>query len=501
MAVLLLVALAAASLVEPTFSLSRRVLRNYNEGWNAYWADIAASGGQLYPPPGARISNNYPPLSFYVGGWLGKILGDTLLAGRLVSLLSFVVVTLNIGLWLHRTGASVIASLTPSLAFATSMYAFAPDYIGMYDPQWLGHALMTTALVVIWGSPVRHRNVLGALALMVSGGWVKHLLVPLPVATTAYLAWRSRRALGVWLVGAALLLLGLFVSAHLYYGSDFMSGLLGTLRTFSWKRSFRSGFRAATALTPLWALAPLILGEASRSDRARFVVVYMIASGVTAILAAGGVGVSQNAFFDFSIAASLATGIAIDRLAIAGHTSALLVVALLTSLHVPAVTRLVRQLPTLESCEAATREDVRFIRSIGASGAACEDLLLCYWAGAPFNVDFFNFSRKLKTGALPPSECLKPLSEKAYTVIQLPTPVPPRSVLPDYCNTAIREHYALVRTSVNGGFLLPKGFSNTKTTPPADTALAPETLRPIGALKTSPRQPAAQTVGNLGGGH
>ena len=65
-----------------------------NEGWNAYHADAAMRGAaQLYPPTDGLIANNYPPLSYYVLGWLGQLFGDPLYVGRAVSILS----TLAIG--------------------------------------------------------------------------------------------------------------------------------------------------------------------------------------------------------------------------------------------------------------------------------------------------------------------------------------------------------------------------------------------------------------------
>src|ERR1051325_290758 len=60
-----------------------------NEGWNAYHADAAMRGAaQLYPPSDGLVANNYPPLSYYVMGWLGRAFGDPLYAGRAVSIRS-----------------------------------------------------------------------------------------------------------------------------------------------------------------------------------------------------------------------------------------------------------------------------------------------------------------------------------------------------------------------------------------------------------------------------
>src|SRR5262249_27396885 len=46
-----------------------------NGGGNAYHADAAMGSVALYPSPDTLIVNNYPPLSFYALGYLGKIFG------------------------------------------------------------------------------------------------------------------------------------------------------------------------------------------------------------------------------------------------------------------------------------------------------------------------------------------------------------------------------------------------------------------------------------------
>ena len=67
-----------------------------NEGWNAYHAAAAMAGAPLYPGAQSTMINNYPPLSFYLAGALGRVLGDNIFAGRIVSLLSFFFVTFGI---------------------------------------------------------------------------------------------------------------------------------------------------------------------------------------------------------------------------------------------------------------------------------------------------------------------------------------------------------------------------------------------------------------------
>src|SRR3984885_5776090 len=84
----LLALLALYFLVWPVWRLRFPIEIAQNEGWNAYHADAAFGGGTLYPSPDTLIVNNYPPLSFYALGWLGKIFGDPLYVGRGLSLLA-----------------------------------------------------------------------------------------------------------------------------------------------------------------------------------------------------------------------------------------------------------------------------------------------------------------------------------------------------------------------------------------------------------------------------
>jgi hypothetical protein len=69
----------------------------FTEGWNAYFQDAAAIGENIYPPAGNLLVNNYPPLSFYAIGLLGKAIGaDNLFVGRAVSLIALVTVAFEI---------------------------------------------------------------------------------------------------------------------------------------------------------------------------------------------------------------------------------------------------------------------------------------------------------------------------------------------------------------------------------------------------------------------
>src|SRR5215472_15267788 len=85
----LVVLFCAAGLYRILAAVFLHVPLDPNEGWNAYRAAAAMSGAPLYPPADALFFNNYPPLSFYLVGAFGRLVGDNIVAGRIVSLASF----------------------------------------------------------------------------------------------------------------------------------------------------------------------------------------------------------------------------------------------------------------------------------------------------------------------------------------------------------------------------------------------------------------------------
>src|SRR5579862_1945705 len=136
-------------LIAPLAVLTHHVPLDPNEGWNAYFTRIAMSGGPLYPA-GDLVTNVYPPLSFYLVGLAGLVTGDTILAGRIVALLAVLVVAGNLYLWLRAVTAPVQIALLGSACFLVFAVTFGQTYIGLDDPQWLAHAIMTSGLVLIW---------------------------------------------------------------------------------------------------------------------------------------------------------------------------------------------------------------------------------------------------------------------------------------------------------------------------------------------------------------
>src|ERR1700679_267434 len=154
----------------------------HNEGWNAYYALAAMSGGNLYPAPDAFISNNYPPLSFYVTGLFGHLVGgDYVIAGRILSLLSLLIVARNIFAISRWLGADRAAAAMAVAIFVAMFGILTPEYIRQDEPQLFGHALVPSGAVIFLGRPATPSYMVLAAALMIAGGLVKQNLVTLPL--------------------------------------------------------------------------------------------------------------------------------------------------------------------------------------------------------------------------------------------------------------------------------------------------------------------------------
>lgn len=236
-----MLAIAAVCLMAlPASLLFSHVPRLYNEGWNAFIAQRAMSGDALYPPAGSTVFNNYPPLSFYVVGSLGLVLGDDILAGRIVSWLSLGWVTASLFSIVRSQAVGRRFALFGSLVFLVLIASEGMQFIGTYDPQLLGHAFQIQGLALVLSArpPLSTGRIVAALLLVLAGVLVKHNLLAVPLAVTVGLAFRDRRGFVIWVTAGVLasaLTLAVLVAA---YGSSLFQAVLLHPRVVSWERSF-----------------------------------------------------------------------------------------------------------------------------------------------------------------------------------------------------------------------------------------------------------------------
>lgn len=427
---------------------------NVNEGWNAGHMVRAFGGVPLYPDPDSLIANNYPPLSFYIVGVLGQAIGDDIVAGRILALLAQL-----------ATGAAVWAMVTRlvpgrrwaaagALIFAAFAATLLRSYLAINDPQWLGHAAMSWAIVALTPRRAGDRPGFGAIlfaaALMVAGGLIKHNLVAFPVAASLWLLLLDRRSFAIWVaVGtaiAAAACLGLFA----LWGMTVFTDVLGPARSYSLVRMLAKGGPLLLALAPA-AIACRPLLARWRDDRRLALPLLLLAVAVPiGIVQRSGSGVDVNAFFETVIALAIAVPVATAlRPRPAWAWVGISVLPALCLVPVAAA----RTVAELAGRDAAVRHWAPFIAAIGRAPGpvACDDQAVCYWAGRASAIDFFSVKQRLLHNR---AEALTPaLAEGRFAMIQMRGENPgwqENRLIP-----AIRAHYVPVYRAEGIELLVP----------------------------------------------
>jgi hypothetical protein len=198
------------------------------------------------------------------------------------------------------------------------------------------------------------------------------------------------------------------------------------------------------------------LGWRSPGDRSvRFVVTYAAAAILLGLLFAGGEGVYWNTMFDADCALAMAAAVALER---ASSRAAILTAFLAVPALVVAMSATIHWLSPRfwfdpRWSEAATAAaDVDFVR--GHSGPAlCEDMVLCYWAGKPVEVDVFNTRQRSRHEWWRVETLIRRLDAREFGVAEIADD--DRSLGPQFMD-ALRRNYRVDHSSQWGVFWVPK---------------------------------------------
>jgi hypothetical protein len=439
--VLMGLAFAATSLLlRDALAIGAHVPLDPSEGWNAYLARAAVNGGPLYPQDGLMI-NNYPPLSFYIVGALSRITGDPIVAGRLVSLISFFALCGSIVAILREMGSDVLSTLFASLFLAVALLV-ASDYVAMNDPQLLGHALQLTGLSLLLPS---RRDAIAAALLMVAGLFVKHNLLALPLAASLWLLLQDRREGTRFILSVLIFCLTGLAAARLFLGVDLIAAL-----------SAPRHLAIANAVAGLgrflhWSGAALLVaaGLALGSHNAGLKLIALYAGFALALggIFAFGDGSDANTFFDAAIALSLGAGLALVHLPKRWTGPLALFVAAPLVLYLAQTHRQAN----FAYSEAFAREaplDIGFIE-IHRGPALCQDLTLCFWAAKDQPVDIFNLSQAYLTGARSDADLTRRLETQYFSSIVVNS----LTALNPHLKNVMMAHYRVAHQDDNGLFL------------------------------------------------
>ena len=245
-----------------------------------------------------------------------------------------------------------------------------------------------------------------AALLMTAGGFVKHSLVALPLAVTAWLALVRPRTAMVWLAAASgAVAVGLVLTAILHGRAAFADILLHR-RVFQPGRAFLAIWRMLPLL-PMMVVALLAWRRRIRSDRSMlfgtlFVAIALVASVAQRV----GQGINYNAYFEATIALCLVVGLAVSAAGLPlrtggapiGPTMLAAVAALAPVVTMPG--HLGQAWRDIADREARARSWQPVIAAMAASPGlvGCQVLSLCFWAGKPYAVDTFNLNQSILTG-------------------------------------------------------------------------------------------------------
>ncbi|WP_041392155.1 6-pyruvoyl-tetrahydropterin synthase-related protein [Pleurocapsa sp. PCC 7327] len=274
----------------------------------------AFSDRPLYPDLKALTSNNYPPLSFYIAGSLGLLVGDNIIAGRIISFVSLLIIAINIGLIVQRLGKWSLIALFSAVVFLAYMAGHHYEYIGMNDPQMLAHAIQLIGFLVFLTSNQTDGLLILSLVIIFVGGLVKHNLLTLTLAITLWLFFYKRRSFYVWLAASLAMLVGCLGLFYSIYGSNFFTSLLAAAR--HWGLGNMAEHLVERRFTPLLLLlasGSILLAIDYTNRYTQLIAFYVLLAGIWGIYISGGAGVNFKAIFDLIIGLTLMSGLAIQR--------------------------------------------------------------------------------------------------------------------------------------------------------------------------------------------
>ena len=422
-------------LVRNIIAIPAHVPLDPNEGWNGAHALVAMSGRRLYPPPEALMVDNYPPLSFYLIGALARHGRDVIIAGRWVALAAYLAAVAGIAFVLQRMDCRPRASLLSALFFA-ALLLVTSDYVGMDDPQLLGHAVQLGALLLL----LRERIFVSALVFGVSL-FIKHNLLAMPLAAGLWLLVQDRRAAAaflLWLLAFALAGLVLF---QLGYG-------IGLVEQLASPRLFSLANLGRAVAHLWWAVLPGLAMTGFWPDRhSTFCSLYAGTALLLGVAFATGDGVDANAFFDLGIALSLSLGLVVER----GRWPVLAAASALPVLIFAGVTFQENNFFFTRAFAQRSAADIAFLKS-RPGPALCDQLSLCLWADKGADVDVFNVGEAIKAHARDPAPLIGMIAHHHFGSLQL---IDMDGMGPDV-RRAIGKYYRTNHSDDNGTFLIPK---------------------------------------------
>jgi hypothetical protein len=488
---------------------------DYNEGWMAYHAASLSLGRPLYPTPPRFFINNYPPLSFYVLAAIGWATGDPIAGGRALALATFIIVTLLLVRSARLMQCTTAEAWFGGGLFAAHVLAFS-NYAGINDPQFLAHAIAGAGLLTMLpalsgpstlnddqiaergarqarrddreyreylreeqrsqpGCPAREvvvdqcgratrtdRKIAAGGALLALALFVKPNLIALPIAIIGWLLATDRRSGWRLLAAFSACAAAGLVACIAVYGPEFVHQL-SMPRAYSIHDSETESLRWLVQRIWFAGVLGFVVWRGKLDQHLLLCAIYAVVSTAVGLALLGGAGISRNVLFESDWAWGLSAAVCLNRVARDGSAAASRARAMLVCGYValPLVTAATLARPEWRTATywVAPRkdagidagQDVRFLAE--RPGAVfCETLSLCFWAGAPPEVDLFTWGNRVRRGSGRPEDLENLLAAHYFAAVQLE----PRGRIDSRFYDALARSYRLHHVDRYGSFLVPR---------------------------------------------
>ncbi len=403
---LLLLAVALGSGWPLLFRLGANVQLDYNEGWNAARAALAARLQPLYgAPPGLAVTN-YPPLSFALIGLLSHFSLDVVLVGRILSLAGLAFVCLAIRHAVRSFLPDGRAAWVAAALFFVWLEVLEPSRIAVDDPQLLGMGFEMAGFLLVLPPQPRPRAAIASAVFYALGVFTKQNLIALPLATAATLALgRQWRLLRWWTAAGLVFSLLLLALTEAVFGRYFFADLLCP-RAYSVEEALRQSASYLVILLPVFVISG-IWAWRNRNDPSRRLLAlsWLFAHGL-GFFFLGGDGTSGNILFEALVCEAIILPLALDAYLLryyprpgvrAGLVLALPVLFPLYFLPAKAEAAFA-EWHALARSQRAFAAGVALLHHVSAP-VVCENLLMCFRAGRTSAFDPFFALDQIRIGA------------------------------------------------------------------------------------------------------
>lgn len=375
----------------------------HNEGWNAYNTQRAMHPdlGLLYPDKdNGLIFNNYPPISYYIVGLFDKItFHDYIFSGRLINLISIFVSVLCISMIVIEGGGSLFGGVFSGILVFIYSAQFFTGWFAENDPQWLSIAFQLLAVVFTVHSKNKKFNYIFIAGILVSiGFFIKHNEVSIILFLFFSLLMDDRKKFIVFLLSFLFSSFVFLLLFYAFFGYNFFYDVFLHPRVQILSQMSRSWSKIKIFI-PFFLVSFFYFRSVGFTKKSIPLIFFVVFSFLSGCYMRSGDGVAINVHLDALVAFVIIVGKLVGRVPVdrylALFTLSAFVLIIPTERVIFHLPRLIRNINAI-SAESQSWKHVIQLVSKQRDPVACRMLSICYWAGKPFTVDFFNMGQYLQ---------------------------------------------------------------------------------------------------------